>query len=108
MNPPRSLKRQGKKLWEDILNGWEIAPEQAVLLQDLCESQDRISELTTILREEGQVIKDRFGVAKPHPAAIILKGEVGSFTRLYKTLSLEVPNNPDSHPGRPDGWQPQD
>jgi len=53
MNPPTSLRKQGKKLWEDIVNGWEIQPEQAVLLQDLCESQDRIAELTKILREQG-------------------------------------------------------
>ena len=54
------------------------------------------------------VIKDRFGVPKPHPAATILKGEVGNFTRLYKALALEAPNDPDSHAGRPDGWSPGD
>ena len=108
MDPPKSLRKQGKKLWEDIVNGWEIQPEQAVLLQDLCESQDRITELSSLLRAEGQVIQDRFGAPKPHPAAALLKGEVGNFTRLYKALALEVPGESDVRPGRPDGWQPED
>lgn len=108
MNPPKGLKKQGKTLWKDVVNGWEIQPEQAVLLQDLCESQDRITELSGILREQGQIIKDRFGVAKPHPATLILKGEIGNFTRLYKALGLEIPSNPDSCPGRPAGWSPED
>jgi len=108
MNPPKTLKKLGKQLWEDVVNGWEVQPEHAILLQDLCECQDRIGELSRILREEGQIMQDRFGVAKPHPAALILKGEVGNFTRLYKALALEVPGGSDVRPGRPDEWQPED
>ena len=106
MEPPKSLKKQGRQLWGDIINGWEIPPEQAILLRDLCESQDRITELTTILRREGQIIRDRFGIQKPHPAAIVLKGEIGNFTRLYRALALEVPGGDPPGPGRPAGWSP--
>jgi hypothetical protein len=66
MNAPKNLKRQGRRLWEDIVNGWEIQPQQAILLQDLCESQDRITQLSAILRSEGQIVQDRFGISKPH------------------------------------------
>ena len=108
MKTPKSLKITGKQLWSDVLGGWEVQPEQLVVLQDLCESQDRLSELSALLRKEGQIIRDRFGIQKPHPAAIVLKGEVGNFTRLYKALALETPGGSDSRPGRPDGWQPED
>ena len=108
MKPPKTLKKTGKQLWGDVINGWEVQPEQLVLLQDLCECQDRISELSQMLRKEGQIIRDRFSIQKPHPAAIVLKGEIGNFTRLYKALALEVPGGSDSRPGRPDGWQPKD
>jgi phage terminase small subunit len=108
MEPPKSLKKQGRQLWQDVINGWEIPPEMRVLVRDLCESQDRITELTEILRKEGQIIRDRFGIQRPHPAAVLLKGEIGNFTRLHKTLMLEAPSGTDSRPGRPDGWHPED
>ena len=108
LKPPNSLKRQGKRLWEDLVSGWEIQPEQAILLQDLCECQDRLSELSAILREEGQIVKDRYSHPKAHPASAMLKAEVGNFTRLWAALGLEVPGGSDVRPGRPDGWQPED
>jgi len=42
------------------------------------------------------------------PAGLLLKGEVGTFTRLYKALALEAPSNPDCGPGRPAGWSSED
>jgi hypothetical protein len=39
---------------------------------------------------------------------LLLKGEVGTFTRLYKALALEAPSNPDCGPGRPAGWSSED
>lgn len=106
--PPATLKAKGKQLWRDVLGGWDVQPEQLVVLQNLCECQDRISELSRVLRKEKQIILDRFGIQKAHPAAIVLKGEVGNFTRLYKALALEVPGGSESRPGRPDGWVPED
>jgi hypothetical protein len=105
--PPKSLKRRGRQLWRDVLTGWEIHPEQHELLQNLCESHDFCDELRQILAREGPVVKDRFGVLKPHPAATILKGEVASFTALYRALALEVPGGDDIRAGRRDGFQPE-
>jgi hypothetical protein len=105
---PKTLKAKGKQLWRDVLAGWDVQAEQLVLLQDLCECQDRISELSGILRKEGQLSLDRFGISRPHPATLILKGEVGNFTRLYKALALETPGGSDLRPGRPDGFSPEE
>lgn len=69
--PPKSLKEAGRRLWRDSLSGWDVQPEQFSLLKNLCESQDRIAELTETLRSEGQVVADRFGQLHPHPAAIV-------------------------------------
>jgi len=101
MKPPKCLKKMGKQLWEDWIGGWEIKPEQLVLLQDLCESQDRMTELSRILRQEGQIFKDRLGTPRAHPATALLNREVGNFTRLYKALAQEAPEGSDVRPGRP-------
>jgi P27 family predicted phage terminase small subunit len=105
--PPKTLKASGKRLWKDLLSGWDIQLEQFVLLQALCESQDRISELSETLRREGRVVADRFGQLRPHPATLILKGENGSFARLFKLLALEPPSGLGDGPGRPAGFMPE-
>jgi hypothetical protein len=108
MKPPTSLKRQGKKLWEDTVDGWEIVPNQAILLENLCHSQDRIADYQKILAEEGYTSADRFGVIRPHPIAILLKAELASFARLYRALNLETPGGDgENRPGRRDGFQPE-
>ena len=101
MKPPKSLKKSGKQLWEDLNSGWEIVPEQLVILQDLCETQDRLSQLATILREEGQLVRDRYGHPKPHPASVMLKAEIANFSHLWRMLQLEAPSGVDVRPGRP-------
>ena len=106
-SPPSTLGKTGKKLWKDLLEGWDIQREQFVLLQALCESQDRISELTEMLKREGLVVEDRFGQKRPHPATLILKGENGSFARLFKLLALESPSGFEQGPGRPAGFTPE-
>jgi hypothetical protein len=108
LKPPNTLRRHGKRLFEDIVSGWNVQPEHLTLLVDLAECQDRISELSGILREQGQLLKDRYGHPKQHPASAMLKAEVGNFTRLWSALALEVPGGSDVGPGRPPGWAPEE
>jgi hypothetical protein len=102
--PPRTLKAGGKRLWANVVTGWEIAPEQAVLLENACKSQDRIDRLSRIIDKEGPVTKNRFGVLVPHPAAVLLRGEVANFSQLYRLLQLGAPGGDDPRAGRPDDW----
>lgn len=103
--PPKTLKAAGKRLWKDCLEGWGIAPEQFTLLRDLCECEDRIADLSAVLRREGQTTTDRFGQSRVHPASLALKAENGNFSRLYRLLALEPPAGPGDSPGRPVGWE---
>lgn len=105
---PTGLKAGGKKLWESITSGWDIAPEQHQLLENVCRSQDRIDKLSHILDDQEPVVPNRFGVLIAHPAAQLLRSEVANFSQLYRLLQLEAPSGNDSRPGRPDGWQPED
>jgi hypothetical protein len=104
--PPKTLKASGKRLWNNVVDGWEIAPEQAVLLENACRSQDRIDRLSRIIDKEGPVTKNRFGVLVPHPAAVLLRGEVANFSQLYRLLQLQAPSGEDNGPGRP--WSPEE
>jgi len=105
---PKTLKVGGKRLWKNILDGWDVPPEQYCLLENVCRSQDRIDRLQRILDREGPITKNRFGVAIAHPAALLLRGEVANFSQLYRLLQLDAPSGGAAGPGRPTGWQPED
>jgi hypothetical protein len=104
--PPKGLKSGGKQLWRNVLDGWDVAEEQYVLLENACRSQDRIDRLVAIVDKEGPVQRNRFGVSVAHPAALLLRSEVANFSQLYRLLQLEAPSGDSPRAGRPDGFGP--
>ncbi len=106
---PKTLKAGGKRLWRDVVDGWDVAPEQYCLLENSCKSQDRIDLLSAIVEKEGPVQLNRFGMAVAHPAALLLRGEVANFSQLYRLLQLDAPSGGGgAGPGRPTGWVSED
>jgi hypothetical protein len=104
---PNGLKAGGKRLYSQIKSGWEPPPEMETVLLNVCRSQDRIDRLNRILETEGPVVKNRWSVPVPHPAALLLRSEISNFSQLYRLLNLEAPSGVDSRAGRPDGWSPE-
>jgi hypothetical protein len=102
---PKTLKAGGKRLWRNVVDGWDVPAEQFCLLENVCRSQDRLDRLRRILDREGPVTKNRFGVAIAHPAALLLRSEVASFGQLYRLLMLDAPSGDAGRAGRPDGWE---
>lgn len=104
---PNGLKAGGKRLWNQLRSGWDPPAEMENLVRNVCLSQDRIDRLNRILEREGPVVKNRWGVPVPHPAALLLRSEVSNFSQLYRLLNLESPSGVDLRAGRPDGWTPE-
>ena len=79
------------------------------MLQALCETRDRMAELSATLIDEGQLQKDRFGIKHIHPASVALKGEIGNYARLFRSLMLEAPSGSgQERPGRPENFFPEE
>jgi hypothetical protein len=107
--PPKGLQKSGKKLWFQVISGWEIVEEQHQLLENCCRSQDRIDKLQATLEEEGLTVRDRFGKPIPHPAASLLSAEIRNFGTLYRLLCLSAPSGEEPlGRGRQIGWSLED
>jgi hypothetical protein len=54
---PAGLKARGRKLWNDITSGYEIAdkPAELVMLEEACRIADRLEALDEILRGDSEV-----------------------------------------------------
>jgi len=68
-----------------------------------------MAELSKTLADEGQLQADRFGVMRIHPASVALKGEVGNYAKLFRSLMLEAPSGTGQEKaGRPANWFPEE
>jgi hypothetical protein len=106
---PANLGVAGKQAWREITQHWAISKGQHNMLEALCECRDRMAELSKTLADEGQLQKDRFGVMRIHPASAALKGEVGNYAKLFRSLMLEAPSgNGQERPGRPENYFPEE
>ena len=88
--PPPELSPTGKKLWRAILAEWPITDSvHLAVLRTALESLDRADRCRAIVDREGEVIKDRFGQAKPHPLLAAERDARSSFLQAVKTLGLD-------------------
>ena len=106
---PANLGEAGQQCWREITQHWAISKGQHNMLQALCECRDRMNELSQTLADEGQLQKDRFGVKRIHPASVALKGEVGNYSKLFRSLMLEAPSGTGQEKaGRPENFFPEE
>jgi phage terminase small subunit len=86
---PSGLSNEGKRLWRAILTDWPIsdAAHLAVLKVGL-EALDRAARCRAIVDQEGELAKDRFGQAKPHPLLAAERDARATFFRSVQVLGL--------------------
>lgn len=108
VDPPRSLGNHGRKLWDSVMNEYDIRDSGGVeMLARACAALDRAESLRSQIDTDGEIVRSRDGI-KNHPA---LKHELPARSFVVRTLShlgLNVePIRPT--PGRPSvgsGWVP--
>ena len=99
---PQNLSEESKDWWEKLLAQYALDDPGIMILANALEALDRMREAQALLREDGLVVRDRFGQSRPHPAAGIERDAKGIFLRNMKALGLDLePVNP--RPGRPVG-----
>lgn len=99
--PPRSLGKTGRRLWDSIHAEYAIVDAGGVeLLLLACEALERAEQLREQIDKDGPVIRLKGGVLRDHPA---LKHELANrafVTRAIARLGLDVEPLRDG-PGRP-------
>jgi hypothetical protein len=99
---PADYSAEAKKLWADVLEGWDLDAPGIAILDAGLRSRMRMREAQGLLKKDGLTLTDRFGQQKPHPAAVIERDAGMSFLRAMKALNLDLEPLRD-RPGRPPG-----
>jgi P27 family predicted phage terminase small subunit len=100
--PPRDYSPEAKRVWRELMENWNLDPAARPLLDTVCRALMRVREAQQLLARDGLVVRDRFGQAKPHPAAAIERDAQQTLLRNLRALNLDLEPLHD-RPGRPGG-----
>jgi P27 family predicted phage terminase small subunit len=105
-DPPPSLGEHGRKLWRDILGGYDVSsvPDLTILAQ-ACACYDRAEALRAQIERDGETIATAGGSTKANPLLVIELQARALLARLLGKLNLK--DEPKRGPGRPPkrgGW----
>ena len=102
-NPPKHLSTAARKWWKAIMAEYRIDdPVGRLLLQTALEAFDRMKIAAVVLDKEGPTFTDRYGQARPHPAATVETNNRSQMMVALKALNLDLEPQRDG-PGRPPG-----
>jgi P27 family predicted phage terminase small subunit len=89
--------------WTRLTGHYDISDEAGYLLLATClEAFDTMRRAQELLAAEGLVTRDKFGQAKPHPAAAICRDARAQMLAALKALNLDLEPLRDAI-GRPPG-----
>src|SRR5881628_3488522 len=86
--PPAGYTAEAKKLWQDVLEGWQLDPAALVILDSACRALMRVRQAQARLDRDGLVVRDRFKQEKPHPCATIERDAKQTLLRSLRALNL--------------------
>lgn len=95
---PVGLGTAGRKLWDSVLDDFELAEHEAAQLEEACRVRDTIAVLRAQVRTDGTMIGSSQG-ARLHPAIAEIRAQQLALARLLATLqvpSLEEDSLPAS------------
>ena len=88
---PKGLSREAARLWRELVSEYGIDDVAGrLILATALESFDRMRAAQAILENAGEVINDRFGQEKAHPAVAIERDSRVSMLAALKHLSLDL------------------
>jgi len=92
--PPKHLSREAKKIWKNVVEGWQMDARTLALLQVACESWDLMTECRKKIEEAGLIIRAPSGQLRKNPSCEILKSAKDGFLRAWQHMNLDVPPPP--------------
>ena len=100
---PKGLGREAREWWKRLQAEYGIADVGGLATLELgARAFDRMTRAAQLVDADGCVVRDRWGQAKPHPAAATERDARAQVLHALKALHLDVePLN--ARPGRPPG-----
>jgi P27 family predicted phage terminase small subunit len=95
---PSHLTKAARDLWAELVAEYELEPVELATLTLALEAFDTAGTARRKMKREGQIILDRFGQPKTHPAVTIHRDALATWSRLMGQLGL--PDDDDGTPAR--------
>lgn len=97
--PPGHLSRDARRLFDSIVERYELEDEGLATLTLALEAFDQAATARRRLKREGQIIEDRFGQLRPHPAVAIHRDNLATWRQFIGLLGINAEDaDPTLHP----------
>ncbi len=97
--PPVDLRPATRAWWAEVAHTFVLEVHALASLTAAARLWDRAEAARELIEAEGFVLKGRFGDGKVHPALKAERDSLMAFSRLLKTLGLDIA--PPGPVGRP-------
>jgi hypothetical protein len=101
--PPSGLSGHASDVWRNVTKGRTLSDAQLELLRQALFSLDRADAAAQRIMEEGDVVLDRYGTPKMHPAVDIEARHRGLYARLMNQLNIDGVAKQIGRPGSASG-----
>ena len=89
LKPPGHLSANSKRLWRSITDAYDIDPAAGPILQNYLEAMELHEQARATIAAEGQIVKDRFGQSKAHPALATLRDAGTAMRSAFRMLGMD-------------------
>jgi len=95
---PSHLTSRSRKLWDSIVERYDLDPEELATLDLALVSLDQCATARRRLKDDGQYVEDRFKQLKPHPANAVLRDASGTYRQLMTMLGIPAEEVEEEQP----------
>lgn len=95
---PRGLRAPGRRLWDSVLDEYELEEHELALLVEAVRTVDLLEQLDARVRKEGPIVASPQGT-KANPAAVEARQQKIALARLLAALRLPAGEEEDTQAG---------
>lgn len=96
---PDHLSAKSRKLWDSVVERYDFEDEELATLTLALESLDVAATAKRRLKDDGQIVVDRFDQLKPHPAVAIHRDALATWRQLVTLLGIPADDDGDEKQG---------
>lgn len=96
---PAGTRAAGRRLWESVVEEWELAEHELVLLREATRTVDTLDDLAAIVAAEGPMVESRSG-PRVHPALTESRQLKIALARLLAAIRMPAGAEGDQVEGR--------
>lgn len=97
--PPIDLGHPGRRLWDSIVNEYDLDEHELALLVEAVRTVDLCDKLDATVRRDGAIIESPQGM-KAHPAAVEVRQQRIALARMLAALRMPAGEDGDQVQGR--------